>query len=192
MNRTDINGNWSSWATAGVIVGSVLCVAAITVLTCGVGTATLAGAIAAGAAKGALIGALAGTAAGAGIGYAATGTLDGVATGAAIGFGAGALLGAIAGGTRVPASYIPPEAYDTLDYIDQNGSPPKGYKGGRLFENDGRNGGQILPNNGITYREYDIHPKVTGQSRGTERIVVGSDNSAWYTRNHYRSFVQMR
>ena len=80
VNRTDINGNWSGWATAGVIVGAVLCIAAVSVLTCGVGTATLAGAIAVGAAKGALIGAAVGTAAGAGIGYAATGTLEGLAS----------------------------------------------------------------------------------------------------------------
>ena len=192
VNRTDTRGNWSGWATAGVVVGAVLCIAAVTILTCGVGTATLAGAIAVGAAKGALIGAAAGTVAGAGIGYATTGTLDGAATGAAIGFGAGSLVGAIAGGMCAPSSYIPPEAYDTLDYIDKNGSPPKGYKGGKIFENDGRNGSQVLPNDGVSYREYDIHPKVTGQSRGTERLVIGSDNSAWYTRDHYYSFIQMR
>ncbi len=106
VNRTDINGNWSGWATAGVIVGAVLCIAAVSVLTCGVGTATLAGAIAVGAAKGALIGAAVGTAAGAGIGYAATGTLEGMATGAAIGFGVGSVVGAIAGGARGGSNYI--------------------------------------------------------------------------------------
>ena len=99
VNRTDINGNWSGWATAGVIVGAILCVAAVTILTCGVGTATLAGAVAVGAAKGALVGAAVGTAAGAGIGYATTGTLEGAATGAAIGFGAGAVVGAAVGGS---------------------------------------------------------------------------------------------
>ena len=83
VNRTDLNGNWSGWATAGIVVGLTLCVAAVTVLTCGVGTATLAGAVAVGAAKGALIGAAVGTAAGAGFGYAVTGTLEGAATGAA-------------------------------------------------------------------------------------------------------------
>ncbi|MBR5678465.1 MAG: RHS repeat-associated core domain-containing protein, partial [Paludibacteraceae bacterium] len=57
INRVDGDGNWSGWATAGLIIGAVLCVAAVTVLTCGVGTATLAGAVAVGAAKGALVGA---------------------------------------------------------------------------------------------------------------------------------------
>ncbi len=74
-----------------------MCVAAITVLTCGVGTATLAGAVAVGAAKGALIGAAAGAAVGAVGGYVATESLDGAMTGAAIGFGGGALTGAAVG-----------------------------------------------------------------------------------------------
>ncbi len=99
INRTDANGKWSGWATAGLIVGAALCIAAVTVLTCGVGTATLAGAIAVGAAKGALIGATVGAVAGAGVGYAVTGTLEGAVTGAAIGFGAGAVIGAVVGGS---------------------------------------------------------------------------------------------
>ena len=98
VNRTDANGNWSGWATAGIIIGTLLCAAAVTVLTCGIGTATLAGAVAVGAAKGALVGAAVGTAAGASIGYATTGTLEGAANGAAIGFGAGAAIGAVIGG----------------------------------------------------------------------------------------------
>ncbi len=98
VNKIDPNGNWSIWATIGVAVGAALCIAAVTVLTCGVGTATLAGAVAVGAAKGALIGAAIGTAAGAGIGYAVTGTIEGTIEGAAIGFGAGAVVGAVVGG----------------------------------------------------------------------------------------------
>ena len=30
-----------------------------------------------------------------------------------------------------------------------------------------------------------------GVSRGRERLVVGSDGSAWYTDNHYRTFRQI-
>ena len=111
VNRTDGGGNWSGWATAGLIVGAVLCVAAVTVLTCGVGTATLAGAVAVGAAKGTLIGAAAGTALGAGTGYAISGTLEGAATGAAIGFGAGAVVGAAVGGDSAYSSYSNASAF---------------------------------------------------------------------------------
>ena len=105
INRVDCFGNWSTWATIGIISGTILCIAAVTVLTCGVGTATLAGAIAVGAAKGVLIGAAAGTVCGAGIGYVSTGTIEGATNGASIGFGAGALAGAAAGGVTSGLTY---------------------------------------------------------------------------------------
>ena len=57
VNMSDPDGNWPKWATkVAVGVGVALCVAAVTVLTCGVGTATLAGAVAVGTAKGTAIG----------------------------------------------------------------------------------------------------------------------------------------
>ena len=86
---------------------------------------------------------------------------------------------------------VPQHAWDTLDYIkNHNGSPPKGYKGGKPFANDGRNGGEILPDNYKPFHEYDVHPKVAGQDRGSERIVIGS-GAAWYTRDHYSTFSRM-
>jgi len=62
--------------------------------------------------------------------------------------------------------------------------------------NDGRGGGQVLPRqdakgNSITYREWDVNP-YTGANRGPERLVTGSDGSAWYTTDHYNSFVRIR
>lgn len=45
---------------------------------------------------------------------------------------------------------IPQNAIDIAKQIKQNnGTPPPGYKGGREFKNDGRGGGQILPQNTI-------------------------------------------
>ena len=105
MNRSDNLGQLSKLATAGLIVGAVICVAAISILSCGVGTATLAGAIAVGASQGAIIGAGVGVVAGAGIGYAATGKVSGALEGAAIGLGGGALVGAIIGGTATGLTY---------------------------------------------------------------------------------------
>jgi RHS repeat-associated protein len=116
INRLDENGQWSIFATIGVAVGVTLAVAAITVLTCGVGTATLVGSIAVGAAKGALIGAAIGTTAGAGIGYAVTGSVDGAIEGAAIGFGAGAVVGAVVGGVGAYSSYS-----KAASFISENG-----------------------------------------------------------------------
>ena len=95
----DDEGTLSLFGKIALGIGLAVCAAAVTVLTCGVGTATVVGAVAVGAAKGALVGAAVGTVAGAGIGYATTGTLDGAIEGAACGFGVGAVTGAIIGGT---------------------------------------------------------------------------------------------
>ncbi|MGO9071466.1 ribonuclease domain-containing protein [Mycobacterium sp.] len=44
----------------------------------------------------------------------------------------------------------------------------------------------------ITYQEWDVNPKAPGQNRGNERIVTGSDGSAWYTPDHYGTFQRLR
>ena len=87
---------------------------------------------------------------------------------------------------------VPQKAWDVLSYLKGNNMhPPQNYKGGKIFANDGRDNSQKLPENGTTYREYDIDPKTPGVRRGAERIVVGSDGSAWYTPDHYVSFARM-
>lgn len=81
---------------------------------------------------------------------------------------------------------IPKEAREVLQHIrTHNGTPPKHYKGGRPYQNRDN----ALPQfdsagNPITYKEYDIFPKVKGQSRGSGRIVVGSDGKAYHS-DHY-------
>ncbi len=92
------------------------------------------------------------------------------------------------------ANGVPREAWEAMEYIRQWGKAPPGYVGGRTFANDGRNGGQALPRTDaygreITYREYDIAPHTPGMNRGQQRIVLGRDGSANYTRNHYVSFA---
>jgi hypothetical protein len=75
----------------------------------------------------------------------------------------------------------PLSAYQVADYVERNGgNPPPGYRGGTVFQNDGRGGGQRLSSldvdgNRITYREYDVNPYAPGVNRGAERIVIGSD-----------------
>ncbi|WP_430909736.1 ribonuclease domain-containing protein, partial [Maribacter sp. 2-571] len=71
-------------------------------------------------------------------------------------------------------------------------------KGGVPWENDGRDGGQVLPRkdaNGkaITYTEYDINKSPQhGASRGKERMVIGSDGKTYYTRDHYKTFKEFK
>jgi guanyl-specific ribonuclease Sa len=83
-----------------------------------------------------------------------------------------------------------------LEVIDRTGQAPAGYRGGTQFMNDGRDAGQVLPRKdaqgkSISYREWDVNP-YTGANRGTERLVTGSDGSAWYTNDHYNTFVRIR
>jgi ribonuclease T1 len=87
---------------------------------------------------------------------------------------------------------VPAYAQEVLTYVRAHNRAPEGYVGGRTFENREQN----LPqkdksNQKIKYREWDVHPKVSGQNRGAERLITGSDDSAWYTENHYRSFIKI-
>lgn len=56
------------------------------------------------------------------------------------------VTGALSGASRLEQATksVPVKATDTFNQIQKNGVPPKGYKGGRAFSNDGRGGGQVL------------------------------------------------
>ena len=87
---------------------------------------------------------------------------------------------------------IPDEARDMAKRIkENNGTPPKGYKGGRTYKNvPVDDSAQKLPE-GVNYKEYDIYPYIKGQNRGAERIVIGDDGSVWYTNDHYQTFTRI-
>ncbi|WP_378732420.1 ribonuclease domain-containing protein [Nocardia brasiliensis] len=91
---------------------------------------------------------------------------------------------------------VPQRAWDTLARIDAGTWPPNdgsGTKGGGTWSN--REG--TLPRTDaagrpITYQEWDVNIKKPGQTRDAERIVTGSERSAWYTGDHYATFTRMR
>lgn len=93
------------------------------------------------------------------------------------------------------SSAVPQAAWATLAAIDAGRWPPAdapGTEGGRTFGNhEGRlpatNGGQR-----VRYQEWDVNRKQSGRGRDAERIVTGSDGSAWYTGDHYETFARMR
>lgn len=92
-------------------------------------------------------------------------------------------------GRSAPRDGVPDYVIKTLDYIQDHGRSPEGYVGGRLFENRERR----LPvkdarGRRIRYREWDVHPQLRGRNRGPERVVTGSNQKAYYTSDHYRSF----
>lgn len=97
---------------------------------------------------------------------------------------------------QLPAG-VPAKVGSVLKHVDQHGTAPPGFVGGRVFTNDGRNDEQVLPRadpdgEPITYHEYDVNRRVPHQNRGAERLVIGTDGSAYYTGDHYRTFIRIR
>ncbi len=85
---------------------------------------------------------------------------------------------------------VPTKALQVLKYAREHGVAMDGYVGGRRFGNFEN----LLPkkdkfNKRIEYQEWDVNPKVNGKNRGTERLITGSDGNAYYTNDHYRSFL---
>ena len=88
---------------------------------------------------------------------------------------------------------IPAHARETLAYIRQHGYAPPGYVGGRVFGNyEG-----LLPRydanrKRIEYREWDVRPRAEGRNRGAERLITERMGRAWYTADHYRTFIEVK
>ena len=81
------------------------------------------------------------------------------------------------------------KAQTVLDRVDAAGAPLPGYKGGSVFKNTE---GKLPETPGVTYREWDVNPYTKGVNRGAERVVTGSDGSAYWTGDHYDTFLMFR
>ena len=86
---------------------------------------------------------------------------------------------------------VPAKAYEVANYVYEFNEAPKGFVGGKKFENRENN----LPkydekNKLIQYKEYDIYPKQKDKNRGPERIVLSSNHKRYYTGNHYKTFIE--
>lgn len=87
---------------------------------------------------------------------------------------------------------VPRYALDVLQYVRRNGYAPDNFVGGREFMNKEKRLPLKAPDGArIRYSEWDVHPKVQGQNRGPERLITGSDHSAWYTKDHYKTFQKI-
>jgi ribonuclease T1 len=88
---------------------------------------------------------------------------------------------------------VPEKVLKVLKYVDEHDKAPQGYLGGRTFQNrERRLPARDKQGKPIRYREWDVNPKVRGKNRGPERLVTGSDGSAYYTPDHYRTFIKIR
>ncbi|WP_347957702.1 ribonuclease domain-containing protein [Gordonia aichiensis] len=101
--------------------------------------------------------------------------------------------------TAVPETgrNIPARVTKTLGQIDSGRWPEAanapGTRGGDTFRNNERRL-PITDSSGrrIAYKEWDVNAKKAGRGRDAERIVTGSDGSAWYTLDHYQTFTLIR
>ncbi|MCX3063098.1 ribonuclease domain-containing protein [Streptomyces beihaiensis] len=91
---------------------------------------------------------------------------------------------------------VPDRAWHTLSLIDSGQWPPhdgSDTRGGAVWPN--RDG--VLPQvdvdgNPVQYRQWDVNRKQSGHPRNAERIVTGSDGTAWYTGDRFLTFTRMR
>ncbi|MFV0459645.1 MAG: ribonuclease domain-containing protein [Actinomycetales bacterium] len=81
------------------------------------------------------------------------------------------------------------KAWTVLNRVGAKGAPLPGYKGGSVFKNWQ---GRLPETPGVTYREWDVNPYAKGVNLGPERIVTGSDGSAYWTGNPYDTFLMFR
>lgn len=111
--------------------------------------------------------------------------------------GMGVDPGAIDTAAETAATAIPKESQEVIQSIRESGVIAQGGVRGPAvpeeFANDGRNGSPILPrgtaSDPITYREWGTIPDPANPKPGGERIVTGSDGSAYYSPDHYKTFI---
>jgi ribonuclease T1 len=93
----------------------------------------------------------------------------------------------------IGSGVVPTKALKVLKYVRENGVAIEGYVGGRKF---GNYEGLLPKKDGsgkrINYQEWDVNPKTEGKNRGKQRLITGSDEKAYYTSDHYKSFVEIK
>ncbi len=95
-------------------------------------------------------------------------------------------------GAKLPAG-VPAKVGKILAYVDKHDEAMEGYEGGRNFGNfENRLARADRRGKTIKYREWDVNPHRPGVNRGAERLITGSDGSAYYTGDHYETFKKIR
>lgn len=88
-------------------------------------------------------------------------------------------------------SDIPLYVLETLTYIRKQNRAPQGFVGGRKFYNREKKLPIFVDEKKIFYREWDVRKKVRGRNRGPERLITSSKH-AYYTPDHYRTFILIK
>ncbi|PPI51917.1 hypothetical protein C5D35_10880 [Rathayibacter toxicus] len=96
-----------------------------------------------------------------------------------------------------PIGPIPERPTTLLERLDTTGEKFPNIRGGQTYKNKPWKDCTLLPQStpagtGISYKEYDINLRIPGKDRDMERLITGDDGSAYYTNNHYHTFIQIR
>jgi guanyl-specific ribonuclease Sa len=95
--------------------------------------------------------------------------------------------------TQQGDSKVPQKVLEVLKFVREKGKAMDGYVGGRIFSNrEGQLPGYDENGNAMQYQEWDVNPKIEGRNRGTQRLITSRDGRAWYTSDHYRSFIEIK
>ena len=88
---------------------------------------------------------------------------------------------------------IPEKVYTVLEYVRKYDRAPEGFSGGRKFGNYEKRlplkDSKAKP---MKYLEWDVNPKIKGKNRGAERLITSETKQAWYTKDHYNTFVEVK
>lgn len=87
---------------------------------------------------------------------------------------------------------IPNYVIEVYEYVTTHDEAPDGYVGGRIFQNREKKLPKSTPDNQkIKYQEWDVFPHLKGKNRGAERLITGSNRTAYYTKDHYKNFIPL-
>ncbi len=94
-------------------------------------------------------------------------------------------------------SGVPQRVITTLALVDAGRWPEAanspGTQGGRQFRNnEGKLPRKDASGKAMRYQEWDVNPKARNRGRDAERIITAADGSAWYTLDHYQTFINIR
>jgi len=96
-------------------------------------------------------------------------------------------------GKAALSSVVPEKALQVLTYVKANHDAPPGFVGGRKFGNyEGQLPAIDSSGNKILYQEWDVNPHRRFLNRGPERLITSSDGRAWYTPDHYSTFMEIK
>ena len=88
---------------------------------------------------------------------------------------------------------IPEKVYTVLEYVRKYNRAPNGFSGGRKFGNyEKRLPLKDANAKPMKYLEWDVNPKIKGKNRGAERLITSETKQAWYTKDHYNTFVEVK